>query len=60
LLAHPGELISKDRLAGQVFDFDEPVGPNAVELYVARLRQKLRPHGPTIRTVRSLGYILER
>jgi two-component system response regulator TctD len=42
-----------------VFGFDEPVAPNAAELYVARVRQKLGPDGPRIRTVRGLGYLLE-
>ena len=39
--------------------FDEPVAPNAIELYVARLRKKLEPDGPQIRTIRGLGYLME-
>jgi DNA-binding response OmpR family regulator len=35
------------------------VGPNVLELYIARLRQKLGPDGPRIRTMRGLGYLLE-
>jgi two-component system OmpR family response regulator len=42
-----------------VFGFDEPVAPNAIEVYVARLRKKLEPDGPTIRTLRGLGYMLD-
>ena len=59
LVARPGKVVSKDRLTSEIFGFDEPVAPNAVELYVARLRQKLGPDGPRIRTVRGLGYVLE-
>ncbi len=58
LVARAGKVVPKDRLAGEVFGFDEPVGPNAVEVYVARLRRKLGPDGPEIRTIRGLGYIL--
>jgi DNA-binding response OmpR family regulator len=35
------------------------VGPNALEVHIARLRKKLEPDGPVIRTMRGLGYMLE-
>jgi len=50
--------VSKERLIAEVFGFDEPVAPNAAELYVAA-SGKARPDGPRIRTVRGLGYLLE-
>jgi len=59
LLAHVDKLVLKERLAAEVFDYEEPVGPNALEVYVGRLRRKLSPDGPNIRTVRGLGYMLE-
>jgi DNA-binding response OmpR family regulator len=59
LMTRAGKLVSKERLIAEVFGFDEPVAPNAAELYVARVRQKLGPDGPRIRTVRGLGYLLE-
>ena len=59
LVARAGKLVSKDRLTDEVFGFDEPVAPNAIEVYVARLRKKLEPDGPTIRTLRGLGYMLD-
>ena len=59
LVARPGKLVSKERLTDEVFGFDEPVAPNAIEVYVARLRRKLEPDGPTIRTLRGLGYMLD-
>jgi DNA-binding response OmpR family regulator len=59
LLSHVDNLVLKERLAAEVFDFEEPVGPNALEVYVGRVRRKLAPDGPTIRTVRGLGYLLE-
>ena len=60
LMTRAGTVVPKERLGAQVFAFDEPVAPNALELYVARLRKKLQPKGPEIRTIRGLGYLLER
>jgi DNA-binding response OmpR family regulator len=59
LMSHAGRLVRKERLISEIFSFDEPVAPNAIELYIARLRQKLGPKGPTIKTVRGLGYLME-
>jgi len=58
LVARVGKVVPKERLTAEVFSFDEDVGPNAVEVYVARLRRKLEPDGPEIRTIRGLGYML--
>lgn len=59
LMAQVGKVIIKDRLLIEIFGFDEPVGPNTLELYIARLRKKLEPDGPHIRTIRGVGYMLE-
>ncbi len=59
LVTRPGKLVSKERLTNEVFGFDEPVAPNAIEVYIARLRKKLEPDGPRIRTLRGLGYMLD-
>ena len=59
LISRVGQVVSKDRLASEVFGYDEPVAPNAIEVYIARLRKKLEPDGPTIRTLRGLGYLME-
>ena len=59
LLTRIGKVVPKERLAGEVFGYDDPVGPNALEVYVGRLRKKLQPNGPKIRTIRGLGYMIE-
>ena len=53
-----GELVPKERLISEIFSYDDAVGPNALEVYIARLRRKLGPDGPSIRTMRGLGYML--
>jgi two-component system response regulator TctD len=58
LIAQTGKVVSKRRLTSEVFGFDEPVAPNAIEVYIGRLRRKLEPDGPEIRTIRGLGYML--
>lgn len=58
LMTRAGKPVPKERLSAEVFGFDEAVAPNALELYVARLRKKLQPDGPEIRTIRGLGYLL--
>lgn len=59
LMARAGKVIPRERLVAEVFGMDEDIAPNALEIYVARLRKKLAPHGPRIRAVRGVGYILE-
>ncbi len=59
LTARLGHLVTKERLAAEVFGYDEAVAPNAIEVYIARLRKKLEPNGPKIRTLRGLGYLME-
>lgn len=60
LLNRVGQVVSKEQIAAQLFSFDEEAGPNAIELYIHRLRKKLEPAGVSIRTIRELGYLLER
>ena len=59
LLHRAGQVVSKEQIAAQLFDFDNDAGPNAIELYMHRLRKKLALAGLNIRTVRGLGYLLE-
>jgi two-component system, OmpR family, response regulator len=58
LAGQAGKVVPSARLAAQVFSFDDAVGSNALEVYIARLRKKLSPDGPTIRNLRGLGYML--
>jgi len=59
LMARAGKVIPRERLIAEVFGMDDDVAPNALEIYIARLRKKLQPDGPRIRAVRGVGYILE-
>ncbi len=59
LASRAGKVVPKERLLSEVFDYDDPVGSNAIEVYVTRLRKKLGPEGPAIRSLRGLGYMLD-
>ncbi len=59
LATRAGQIVPRELLLAEVFGFDEPVGDNALEVNVTRLRSKLAPDGPEIRTVRGVGYMLD-
>lgn len=59
LIARPGRVMSKEQLASQVFGLDEEASPEAIEIYVHRLRKKLEAGAVRIVTFRGLGYLLE-
>lgn len=59
LVGRLGQAVSKDEIGNQLFGFDDEAGPNAIELYVGRLRRKLAAAPLRITTVRGMGYLLE-
>jgi two-component system, OmpR family, response regulator len=59
LISRLGRVVSKEQLAEHLSQ-DEELGENAVEVYVHRLRKKLEVIGIEIRTLRGLGYVLEK
>jgi len=59
LLARGHKIVSKQALFDAVFPTETEAAPNALEVHVSRLRQKLRCAGVTIRSVRGLGYRVE-
>jgi two-component system OmpR family response regulator len=59
LLARVERIASKESIIQSVASWGEELSPNAIEVYVSRLRAKLEPAGIRIRTVRGFGYMLE-
>jgi DNA-binding response OmpR family regulator len=58
LLAAP-RVLSKQKLADSLSQWDKEITHNAVEIYVSRLRAKFKRSAITIRTVHGIGYRLE-
>ena len=59
LTQRSGEPLSKQQILDRVFADDEDVHPEAVEVFVYRLRKRLDGTGVRIVTLRGLGYTLE-
>jgi two-component system OmpR family response regulator len=57
LALNHGHIVSKERLMSAVASFAEDLTPNAIEVYVSRLRAKLG-RGVSLRAVRGMGYTL--
>ena len=60
LLMRAGRVVSKEQLVNHLYGWDDDVGDNAIEVNVYRLRKKLEPLGCEIRTVRGMGYLMDR
>ena len=59
LMVRQGRVVSKDDLMLRLYEGDSDVGPNAVEVFLSRIRRKIAGSGVAIRTIRGLGYLLE-
>jgi two-component system response regulator TctD len=59
LMMKSGRTVSKRALAESLFTLDEEVNPDAIEIYVHRVRRKLEPGDAVIVTLRGLGYLLK-
>ena len=60
LMMRAGRVVSKELMVNHLYGWDDEVGDNAIEVNVYRLRKKLEPFGCEIRTVRGMGYLMER
>ena len=60
LVQQIGAVVTKQQIGDSLFSIDNNAQLSAVEVYVHRLRKQLVPHGLSIRTVRGLGYMLEK
>lgn len=60
LVQQLGAVVTKQQIGDRLFSIDNDAQLSAVEVYVHRLRKHLSPVGLNIRTVRGLGYMLEK
>ena len=56
LLNNLGKTVSKDMLMERLFNLDDDVSFNALEVYISRLRRKLSTSDIEIQTLRGIGY----
>lgn len=57
LMLHSGQVLSKERLQEQLYDLEQEVSSNVVEVYIRRLRQKIGAQA--IQTRRGQGYVFQ-
>jgi len=60
LLLKEGKVVTKQQIIDHLYGWEDVSSSNAVEVFVYRLRRKLEPSGVDIRTVRGMGYLIEK
>lgn len=60
LMSRIGWVVSKEQLLERLYSLAEEASNNAIEVYIHRLRKKIEPAGVNIRTIRGLGYLIEK
>jgi two-component system response regulator TctD len=59
LVPHPGKVVPRERLMDQLFGYESAVNPNALEIYISRIRRRLRHSSLRIETVWGVGYVMK-
>ncbi len=59
LLLQAPKPAAKDKLLQALTGWDKEITPNAIEVYISRLRSKIEPSGVVLRAIRGFGYRLE-
>jgi two-component system OmpR family response regulator len=60
LLMREGRVVTKQQIAEHLYGWEEAASSNAVEVFIYRLRKKLGPSGVDVRTIRGMGYLIEK
>lgn len=60
LLLRQGRVVTRQQIVDQLYGWEDGSTSNAVEVFIYRLRKKLEPCGVEIRTVRGMGYLIDK
>jgi two-component system OmpR family response regulator len=60
LLLREGRVVTRQQIVDQLYGWEDVSTSNAIEVFIYRLRKKLEPCGLDIRTVRGMGYLIEK
>lgn len=60
LMLREGRVVTKQQIVDHLYGWEEGSSSNAVEVFIHRLRKKLEPMDVDIRTVRGMGYLIDK
>jgi len=60
LLLRAGKVVTKQQIVDNLYGWEDVSSSNAVEVFIYRLRKKLEASGVDIRTIRGMGYLIEK
>lgn len=60
LLTRAGKVVTKEAIVQSLTSLEDMLSDNAIEQYVSRLRRRIAAYGLRLRTVRGIGYLLEK
>lgn len=60
LLTRAGKVVTKETIVQSLTSLEDMLSDNAIEQYVSRLRRRIAAYGMSLRTVRGIGYLLEK
>jgi two-component system OmpR family response regulator len=60
LLLRAGKVVTKQQILDNLYGWEDVSSSNTAEVFIYRLRKKLEASGVDIRTVRGMGYLIEK
>lgn len=60
LLTRAGKVVTKEAIVQSLTSLEDMLSDNAIEQYISRLRRRIAAFGLSLRTVRGIGYLLEK
>jgi len=60
LVMRAGKVVAKEAIVQSLTSLDDILSDNAIEQYISRLRRRIAPLGLELRTVRGIGYLLDK
>jgi two-component system OmpR family response regulator len=55
-----GKVVTKQQIVDKLYGWEDVSSSNAIEVFIYRLRKKLEASGVDIRTIRGMGYLIEK
>jgi len=60
LMEHPGQVFSREKLIEHLWNNEKAIMDRTIDAHIKHLREKLKPYGSCVYTLRGVGYKLDR